>query len=494
MKRIMPLIVAAACLTAAAARDDDYNSFRDSLEDDYNSFLTSARDDYASFRDKANSDYSAFLTDSNWVPASPCNPLPRPADNSLRPTTPAPRHDLAPLTIDEIITPDEPTPRPEPLQPIPYRTLPGTTRDVAVDLFGTRFTLPLPVDYALSLPSPSAASIGRAWKVLSDQKNLDPTIGSLLRLRDSHSLCDWAYFCLVRGLAAELHGADSPEAALFTAYVMNQSGYANRLAYDSRSGRIYAMFGTENLIFEQQYFPDGKMKYYPFASLGSVQMVSADYPGTRGASMLVTKLPELADRPERKSLTVKHHPQLKFDYVTNRNLMDFFSSYPASALSDNTRTKWAYYALTPLSQPVADAIYPGLHKAIAGLSQQQAADILMDFCESLPYAADDDMWGCDRAFFPDETLFYGQGDCEDHAILFVRLVRDLMGLDAALLYFPRHLAAAVLFTDNVPGDYVDYGGARWTVCDPTIFYSGVGHMMNGCDGSRASLIPLTGLK
>ncbi|MCM1348250.1 MAG: transglutaminase-like domain-containing protein [Firmicutes bacterium] len=502
MKRVTLLVLCAASICSAQSQTgSSYADFKKDLHKEYDNFLRDAKNDYASFRDKVNREYATFLADSNWVPSKPDAPVQKPIDRSVapRPLTPlpqsAPMPQSRPLPIDNVVSPPPVPDAPVPSEPFDYKGRPGQVAERSVKLFGTDFNVNVANDHSISLGRLDHASIGKAWQTLSSRQSLDATIGSLLRLRDDRDLCDWAYYCLVRETGAMLHGAGSNEEALFTAYVMNQSGYTTRLALDAPAGRLYAMPGTENLIFDQPYFPVGDVKFYPFAKLGSVQMVSADYPGTRPLSMLVDKLPRLANRPTAaKSLTVKHYPEVKIDYECNANLLEFFNGYPASALPGNSRTKWAYYAVTPLSEPIRKAIYPTLKKALEGKSQRDAANLLMDFCESFPYAPDNDVWGYDRAYFADETLNYQNGDCEDHAILFVRLVRDLMGLDVALIYFPNHLAAAVAFTDDVPGDYINYNSRRWTVCDPTIFYSGVGHIMDGCDPTKASLIPLSGLR
>lgn len=135
-------------------------------------------------------------------------------------------------------------------------------------------------------------------------------------------------------------------------------------------------------------------------------------------------------------------------------------------------------------------IYPILRKAIEGKTEHEAADIIIDFCESFDYKLDDEMWGHDRAFYPDETLHYFYSDCEDHAILFTRLIRDLLGLQTGLIYYPGHLAALVVFNESVPGDYYEYQGKKWMVCDPTYFYVGVGKQAPNVDTSKAVLIPL----
>lgn len=107
------------------------------------------------------------------------------------------------------------------------------------------------------------------------------------------------------------------------------------------------------------------------------------------------------------------------------------------------------------------------------------------------YEYDDKVWGGDRAFFPEETLYYPYCDCEDRSILFTRLVRDLLGLKCILVYYPGHLAAAVCFTDSVSGDYIMLDGDRFTICDPTYIGAPVGLTMPDMDNQRAKVILLS---
>lgn len=92
--------------------------------------------------------------------------------------------------------------------------------------------------------------------------------------------------------------------------------------------------------------------------------------------------------------------------------------------------------------------------------------------------------------FAEETLFYPYCDCEDRAILFTRLVRDLLGLKTILVYYPGHLASAVCFSENVPGDYVVLNGKRFVVSDPTYIGAPVGMTMPDMDNNAASVILL----
>lgn len=79
--------------------------------------------------------------------------------------------------------------------------------------------------------------------------------------------------------------------------------------------------------------------------------------------------------------------------------------------------------------------------------------------------------------FADETLFYPYSDCEDRAILYSILVRDLLDLDVVLLHYPGHLATAVCFGTELTGDHLTIGDRRYTVCDPTYIHADVGQAM-----------------
>lgn len=175
----------------------------------------------------------------------------------------------------------------------------------------------------------------------------------------------------------------------------------------------------------------------------------------------------------------------------NRNLIDFFNTYPQACFNGDQTTRWAAYANTPVEESVKDMLYPSLKNAIAGLKESDAVGILLNWVQTaFEYEYDDKVWGGDRAFFAQETLYYPYSDCEDRAILFSRLVRDLVELDVVLLYYPGHLATAVAFNGSVNGDYLTYRNRRYIVCDPTYINAGVGRTMPNMNNQEAQVIAL----
>ena len=208
--------------------------------------------------------------------------------------------------------------------------------------------------------------------------------------------------------------------------------------------------------------------------------------------LALPRLPRLNDsEAPQRTLTSSRYPQMKVEVSVNQNLLDFFDSYPNSYTDNNFMTRWALYANTPLDPAVAEKLYPALQALIGGKTQREAADMLLNWVQTaLTYGYDDQVWGYDRAFFAEESLHYPFCDCEDRSILFTRLIRDLLHLKALLMYYPGHLATAIAFTDNVPGDYVELRGTRYVVCDPTYINAPVGHTMPDMDNATAQVILL----
>ena len=69
-------------------------------------------------------------------------------------------------------------------------------------------------------------------------------------------------------------------------------------------------------------------------------------------------------------------------------------------------------------------------------------------------------------------------------------MRDLLGLDVILVYYPGHLAAAVAFPSDVAGEYIDYIGRRFTITDPTYIGAPVGLSMPDLDNDSVIVVEL----
>ena len=133
------------------------------------------------------------------------------------------------------------------------------------------------------------------------------------------------------------------------------------------------------------------------------------------------------------------------------------------------------YANAPIVEEVKNQLYSQMSAKLQGLSERESVARLLNWVQTgFDYKFDNEVWGCDRPFFGEESLFYPYCDCEDRAILLSHLVRDLVGLNTALVYVPGHLAMAVEFNKYVDGCYFLVDGRRFTFCDPTYVVSRIG--------------------
>ena len=167
--------------------------------------------------------------------------------------------------------------------------------------------------------------------------------------------------------------------------------------------------------------------------------------------------------PSTKSFSVKT--------VINKNLQDFYRDY--------AKCDVVLHYKAPMSEDLRKQLYDALKKEIAGKSQKDAANILINFVQTaFEYKTDGDQFGYEKPFFLDETFYYPFCDCEDRAMLFSTLVRDLMGLETVLLDYPKHIASAVRFTEDIKGDALEFkDGSVYLICDPTYIGATIGVCM-----------------
>lgn len=463
--------------------DRDFESFKSRRNKEYEEFRKQINDEYAQFVRKAWREYNAF----KGVPAPiKDNPIPpiffseededKPIEDKLKP-------------IDIVIPVVKPEPQPKPVVPIEETPRP-VEQYFTFSFHKTLMKVRLEEEMKFTLKGCSEKVIAQAWQSLTDSK-YNNVINDCLNIRSEKQLCDWGYLMMLNELSVAFYGKDSNESTLFTAFLYCQSGYKMRLA--SADKKLYMLYASDYVIYDKNYWDIDGEKYYPLnGNVNQLYICEASFPKEQPLSLWITQETKLAENlTNGRTLKSERYPQITATVQGNRNLIDFYNSYPTSQVGENFMTRWAMYANTPLAQGVKESLYPSLRGAIQGKSPHEAANMLLNFVQTaFVYEYDDKVWGDDRAFFAEETLFYPYADCEDRSILFSRLVRDLLGLKVVLVYYPGHLATAVHFTDPVTGDYILLDGQRFTVCDPTYIGAPVGATMPDMDNGGAKVILL----
>ena len=494
---LMAFAVAASAQTgntnkSIADKKAAFEAYKAKKQKEFADYKSRKQQEFDEYRRKKNEEFAAYVR-KKWEAFNGKKPQPKPKDEDKPPVVikeeqrQKPIKDN-PIPIKETVTPPKPEPKPEPIAPIQETPKP-TEKWVSFSVFGTNMKVRFEDKQRFRLSGLSEGAIADQWTKLAGQ-DYDNTVHDCMALRDSKKLSDWAYLNMLQKMAEQCVGRGN-EATLLVAYVYAQSGYQMRLGMTGQALRM--LYASRHAIFDKPCFTlDGKSYYVWNGNETQLHICNIGFPQETPLSLYVPKAQSLAvSTSAQRTLSSKRYPQIKAQVSVNKNLIDFYNSYPTSMVGGNFMTRWAMYANTPMEATVKNGLYPTLRKHISGLGEKEAVERLLNWVQTaFVYEYDDKVWGHDRAFFAEESLYYPYCDCEDRSILLSRLVRDLLGLKVVLVYYPGHLATAIHFTNDVRGDYLVLSGQRYTVCDPTYIGANIGMTMPGMDNNKATVILL----
>lgn len=454
-------------------------------QDDY---FSKRRKEFSSFVEKKQSEYAEFMK-ASWekfravgvvVPRGEEKPLP-PKEYEMEEK----RYENRAIDFEEIVPILE-----EDAAPVPVRPKPELARKPVERLELAFYDRACSFDVVRDRPHLSGCSedsVAEMWQRMAD------CYGSVLegafRYRKELALCDWAYLELCRSLAGRIY-SDVDEATVLEAYILNQSGFKIRLARDDKD-RLHYLIATNRVLYHYPYFVlDGSRFFLLEKGFDELYVFNRVYPNEEPLRLDIRENMQLPLKNERAcTVSSKRYPEASVQLTVNGNIMDFYSGYPSSIRENEPITKWQVYARKPLDEGVRRSFQSALSPVFEGKTELEAVEVLLNLVQTgFTYGSDYEIWGGDRAFFAEETLYYPYSDCEDRSILFSSLVRELLGLDVVLVYYPNHLATAVRFSSNVPGDYLEMDGKRYVICDPTYVNAPVGVTMSGVDNSKAKVI------
>ena len=467
------------------SQQNSYEDLKNNMLKEFEDFARQAYQEYEDFRRQANAEYAKFMAeawtlvelspaqDIPWQPKpprpiieeeEPVQPTPTPTPDPVSPPKPLPKAE--PIPFDVIVTPKE-IDKPQPIEPLKPRTVPKAAAQTLY-LYGSAFPFYFENERSLKLADLSEKSVADLWTQLS-VPYFDDILADCFYQRDQRNLCDWAYIKLTQTVSEKYCGKGTNEAVVMQMYLLTQSGFQMRLG--RACDKLVLLIGSSEKIYQYKYFVKDNVQYYNLDRTTqdcSLYVYLHAFPKEKCLSLALTQPKLSVERTEPRTIVSKRYPDVKATVETNRNLLDFYNEYPRSG-------QWQYYSRASLSDAVKAALYPALRKDINGKNELDAVNILLNFVQTgFEYATDQQQFGYERPFFPDETFFYPYSDCEDRAILFSCLVRELVGLDVVLLHYPGHLAAAVHFNNEVTGDYLTVDGKTYIISDPTFIGAPVG--------------------
>ena len=484
-----------AVLPLQAQNNNPFGQSRGGFGGNQSAFNQNRVNNFNEYRQKINAEYIS-KTREKWNAFRASQSLPVP-DHDVKPVPPIKmdddearkKKDDRLIKIKTVVKPVKPAPRPQPVAPI-EEAPEEPTKQMTFQYLGTSWKVRTPQASPVRMAGTSENAVADAWEKLC-QPAYNNLVVDCLNLRTKNRLCDWEYLMMLQALSQKLYGNGTNEATLLMAYLYSQSGYKIRLG--EAGGKLQMLYASQHIVYNKRYYTLDGDKFYPLNDkITDIRINAAKYPKEQSLSLWVPNSPYATFQasPSRE-LKAKRYSDMAVRVSINKNQLPFYESYPTSEVGGNFMTRWAMYANTPICEEAKKELYPQLKKGLTGISELMCVEKLLNWVQTaFVYKYDEEVWGADRAFFPDETLFYPYCDCEDRSILFTRLVRDLLGYKCVLVYYPGHLASAVAIPGEAKGDYLMVNGKRFMICDPTYIGASVGNTMPDMDNAQAKVILL----
>lgn len=336
---------------------------------------------------------------------------------------------------------------------------------------GLAFYLNNSLNRKCSLNGLNENSIADAYEALcnSDYK---PLLADCAQIRKDLRLNDWGVFTLVRQVADTYCGTAN-ESIVMQQFLLNEMGYKARMARKATEDKMMLFVATDCSIYAHPYITLNGQNYYNLSGNNEqcqFYMCQKDSPKAKNSVGMQLKEAPLFPGTVVSSTHQAKGSAARVTVDVPKALMDFYKDYP--------QCDYSVYFNAPVNAAMENRILSSLAPLVQGRNEADAANILINFVQTaFQYQTDGQQFGYEKPFFVEELFYYPYSDCEDRAMLFSYLVRELLGLDVVLLDYPEHIATAVRFNGNVSGDYLMVNGRKYIVCDPTYIGASIGMTM-----------------
>lgn len=378
-----------------------------------------------------------------------------------------PREEPVTLPVEE---PAKPVSKPQAHSLSGTPLLAGGANRVKLSYAGRDYYLNGALKGKCRLASLSENAIADAYEALC-KANYQPLLADLRTIKKEVVYNDWALFVLVKQVADAYCGTHN-EAVVMRQFLLNEMGYKARMARKANEDRLVLYVPADCMIYGCVYVVENGRKYYDLDSKQPYPfyMCRKDSPKAKSTLSMSWQTTPYVEGKVKTGTFRARGGAAEVAVDVPEALMAFYKTYP--------QCDYSVYFTAQVNREVAGRLQRFFASRLAGKSKPEAAAILLNFVQTaFQYATDDEQFGYEKPFFVEELFYYPYCDCEDRSMLYSYLVRTLLGLDVVLLDYPNHIATAVRFDEDVPGDYLMLDGEKYTVCDPTYIGASIGTTM-----------------
>ncbi len=297
-------------------------------------------------------------------------------------------------------------------------------------------------------------------------------IKEIQSVSESMNLNDWGVYQLVLKISNSVH-QNQDNAKLLSWFIFNKLGYAVKIGILKQ--HVVLMHYSQKVIYSTPNYSFGKKKYYVISNyakgnVGRLFSYKHDYPGsTKPLDLALKTLPLLPPNIQSKTLSFEEFGksyEIPFEY--NKNIIDFMSTYP--------QADYETFFNAPLENRTYDSIAIALKKVIDGKRASAAMNFVLSFVQkSFKYELDSKQFGREKVMFAQETLYFDKSDCEDRAVLYSYLIKELFHVPVVGVKYKDHMATALYIP--MEGESINHGKRKFVLADPTYVNATIGMSM-----------------
>jgi len=311
-------------------------------------------------------------------------------------------------------------------------------------------------------------SISIFWDAAAST-NYSEIIYQLLNYKTNLNLPDWGYLMMVQQFSEQI-SENQNNANLLTWFLMLKSGYKIKLAYNQTN--YYCLIGSSNTIYGLQFYDiDGIRYYIRESNVENLQTYNDNYSESNFyVNLNIDKSINLYENLVQKEFIFSYNDtKYKMTVDHNQNIIDFYNDYPMSDIKT--------YFDAAVSPSTKESLQKNFTEYLDGKTEYEAVSFLLEFVQTaFAYKNDIEQFNQEKYYFPEEMFAYNFSDCEDRAVLFAYLVKELTNLKVIGLNLQTHITTAVKFDEEIVGDNVLYNNEKYIICDPTFINAPVGYV------------------
>ncbi|MDY0132006.1 MAG: hypothetical protein RBR53_04985 [Desulforegulaceae bacterium] len=308
-----------------------------------------------------------------------------------------------------------------------------------------------------------------------------PIINQLKFYKSKKRLNDWGYLILAQTFSDKILD-DKNSSTLFLWAILLKSGFDSRIGF--YEDEVKLLFASEEDLFSMPFFTLNSKRYYLHnGNLKTLRSYDAKYEGAdKKFRVALSNRPIfLTERIGFKEYGFEYKgKEYFFEGYFNPHLIEYMQSLPQLSVES--------YFLGEIDPLISKYLAVSIKEEIKDFSDYEKVNFILRFVQkSFPYKTDDEQFGYEKYFFPEEVIYYPYSDCEDRSALFAALVKEITGFGVLILDYPGHIATAINIPGDVKGDYISVKGKKYYVSDPTYINADVGMIMPGYENKRPSV-------